>query len=75
MPKVPMTYIQILRIKFLKRRLKGNEDKFNNILKQFKREFLQFSKNFERNKDNPLISKAKSLVACRFAWPDFYMLK
>ena len=49
--------------------------KYDNILEQFTREVLQFSENFERNKDNPPISKAKSSVAGRIAWARLLYVK
>ena len=54
---------------------KAMKKKYDNILEQFTREVLQFSENFERNKDNPPISKAKSSVAGRIAWARLLYVK
>lgn len=49
--------------------------KYINILKQFMKEIKEYSLNFETNKDNPPISKAKSEVAGKIAWARLLYLK
>src|SRR5690606_7650381 len=47
---------------------KAMREKYIYILEQFIREIKDYSEIFERNKDNPPISKAKSEVAGKIAW-------
>jgi dynein heavy chain len=49
--------------------------KYINILTQFTKEIKEYSANFETNKDNPPISKAKSEVAGKIAWARLIYLK
>lgn len=49
--------------------------KYINILLQFIKEIKQYSDIYEKNKDNPPISKAKSEVAGKIAWARLLYLK
>lgn len=54
---------------------KAMREKYINILQQFIKEIKQYSDIFERYKDNPPISKAKSEVAGKIAWARLLYLK